>query len=1405
MTVRVCQIRASGLVPLLVCLGLSPVAGAQGSPSIVTLLSAPNPVVAGQSVTFTTGVIATASTPATGAVTISAHCPGSSTPTTLGSVDVTSGSLSVSTLPCLGENLIVASYSGDATYSPGISETLIETLLPSSTRTSVAVSSSIDPATTAQSPAFDAAVSFPPFCPFTINPAPGSPATTASVMGRSGTLAAKSALQPTRGSVSRKGRAALAQSANSPQGPKTYAIDFTGKNVILPDAGSFTYDPATGFSNFQVQWFGATFDFTAAANNATGCNASGPALGFALLSQSLSGCPSGRFAPYSWTGVERGEGSPFNFSFSYGSSPTAADVSLAATANCPSSSCGNTFGGGTWTIRDASTAPAPVVSCPAGNIGQVGTAFNSPAMSVTGGTAPYAYTVVGTLPAGLALDGSTGAITGTPTVAGTFSVETVDANLAVAISSPLPTGTVNFMDTNSGNVLGSASLVTSGSSINSKTGASLPPQSLAAGSLAVQATYLGDTTYGPSASSLLNEVVQSTTIATTTTLTATPDPTQGVPAGQATSLTAVVSSSAGTPTGIVSFYDGATLLAALNVDATGTATLITSGLAVGNHALTAAYGGASSFATSASASVNASVLTPAAPATTTTVSASADPALATDLLVLAAAVSSSAPGVPAGTVTFQDQSSAPPSLLGSAPVQNGLAVVPGVSLGAGLHSVVASYSSGDGSFAPSAGTLAEVVNSATALSTSIDVSSSANPSVYGQTVSFSAAVAGGTGSPTGTVTFSTGAMSATVSLNAENTAVFTTAALSGNVVMSATYSGDGTNTGSTAFLEQAFNLASTTTALAVDPNPSLAGWTVTFTATVTVAAPGVGTPSGTVSFVADNSQVLCSAATLASGGTATCSTSGLVLGSHAITATYVGDTNFVASSASILANVVQPAPQTITFGPLPNRTFGSGPFGLTATASSGLPVSFASTTTGVCTVAGATVTLIAGGTCAIQATQGGNSFYLPATPVIQSFQVMPASQTITFGTLANRTYSPNPFTVSATASSGLPVSFGSLTTAVCTVTGSSVTLVTVGACTIQASQAGNANYAAGTPVSRSFSVTQATQTITFGTLANRAYTPTAFNISATASSGLAVSFTSSTTAVCTVTGSSVKLVTVGTCTIQASQAGNANYSAATPVSRSFTVTQATQTITFGTLSNRAYSPTPFNISATASSGLPVSFASTTTAVCTVSGSAVTMVTVGTCTIQATQAGNTNYAAATPVSRSFTISKVSQTIAFGTLSNRAYSPTPFNVSATASSGLPVSFASTTTAVCTVSGSAVTMVTVGTCTIQASQAGNATYAAATPVSRSFTVSKASQSITFGALGNQSLSSSPTFTVSASATSGLTVSFSSRTTTTCNVSGVTVTLRAVGTCTIQATQTGNATYSAATPVNQSFQVTP
>ena len=175
------------------------------------------------------------------------------------------------------------------------------------------------------------------------------------------------------------------------------------------------------------------------------------------------------------------------------------------------------------------------------------------------------------------------------------------------------------------------------------------------------------------------------------------------------------------------------------------------------------------------------------------------------------------------------------------------------------------------------------------------------------------------------------------------------------------------------------------------------------------------------------------------------------------------------------------------------------------------------------------------------------------------------------------------------------------------------------------------------------------------------------------------------------------------------------------VSQSFAVTNAlqSQTITFGALSNQTLGAAPFTVSATATSGLPVSFASLTTAVCTVSGTTVTLVTTGTCTIRASQAGNATYAVAPNVDQSFSVTQTAQ---------HRFSPwasilgaAPFTISATASSGLSVSFASSTATVCTVSGSTVTLLSVGTCTIQASQAGNVNFAAAPNVTRSFSVTQ------------------------------------------------------------------------------------
>ena len=165
-----------------------------------------------------------------------------------------------------------------------------------------------------------------------------------------------------------------------------------------------------------------------------------------------------------------------------------------------------------------------------------------------------------------------------------------------------------------------------------------------------------------------------------------------------------------------------------------------------------------------------------------------------------------------------------------------------------------------------------------------------------------------------------------------------------------------------------------------------------------------------------------------------------------------------------------------------------------------------------------------------------------------------------------------------------------------------------------------------------------------------------------------------------------------------------------------------QTIAFAPLPDRTYGAVPFTVSATASSNLAVRFASRTPAICAVRATTVTVRALGTCTIRASQGGNATYAAATHVDRSFTVVKVAQTITFDSLSDRRLGTAPFGIGATASSGLPVSFVSLAAAVCTVTASTVTLVGVGTCTVRATQPGNATIAPAPDIDRSFLVASA-----------------------------------------------------------------------------------
>jgi hypothetical protein len=168
----------------------------------------------------------------------------------------------------------------------------------------------------------------------------------------------------------------------------------------------------------------------------------------------------------------------------------------------------------------------------------------------------------------------------------------------------------------------------------------------------------------------------------------------------------------------------------------------------------------------------------------------------------------------------------------------------------------------------------------------------------------------------------------------------------------------------------------------------------------------------------------------------------------------------------------------------------------------------------------------------------------------------------------------------------------------------------------------------------SFAANSIPQTINFPPVTDKIYTDSAFVINATSSSGLPVEFTI-VSGPGNIPGNTFLITGTGQVTIKATQIGNDVYDTAAPVTRTFMVNKAPQTITFPTIADRFYSTTPFNVSASSNSGLAVNY-SVVSGPATVNGNAITLTGVGTVTIRATQAGDTNFLAATPVDRSFCV-------------------------------------------------------------------------------------------------------------------------------------------------------------------------
>jgi Bacterial Ig-like domain (group 3)/Autotransporter beta-domain len=291
-------------------------------------------------------------------------------------------------------------------------------------------------------------------------------------------------------------------------------------------------------------------------------------------------------------------------------------------------------------------------------------------------------------------------------------------------------------------------------------------------------------------------------------------------------------------------------------------------------------------------------------ATTTTLMSSQNPSSIGQSVTFTATVTGNG-GTPTGTVTFSvDGGAGTPATL-----SGGQAVFMTSSLTIGTHNITATYG-GDTNFAGSttATPLMQMVNKRP---TTTAVTSSINPSTFGQSVTFTATITGSGGlTPVGTLTFSVDGVAGSPINLINGQASFSTAALAiGNHKIVATYGGDANFTGSSnaaSPLVQNVNTVPTTTTIISSANPSVPTQAVTFTATVTGSG---GTPTGTVTFSVDS---LAGSPVNLFNGQATFSTATLTSGTHKITATYNGDATFGGSTSPELLQNVQNRPTTTT-------------------------------------------------------------------------------------------------------------------------------------------------------------------------------------------------------------------------------------------------------------------------------------------------------------------------------------------------------------------------------------------------------------------------------------------------------------------------------------------------------------
>ncbi|HWE01986.1 MAG TPA: Ig-like domain-containing protein [Tepidisphaeraceae bacterium] len=606
-------------------------------------------------------------------------------------------------------------------------------------------------------------------------------------------------------------------------------------------------------------------------------------------------------------------------------------------------------------------------------------------------------------------------------------------------TNPAPTGQVTFTD--GGINLATMPLVNGVASYST--------MGLPNGTNNITATYGGDAANVASTSSVVPVLVG----LATSVVVSTPNQSAGLgaPVVLNASVTPAVAGSGFVPTGMVTFYDGATPLASAML-VNGVATITVTSLTTGSHTITAAYGGDMNFtANHPNQGVTVSIGSAMAVNANVGLTASAPAAGLGDPITFIATVSATGMGavVPTGAATFQNGG----VTIGTAMLDmNGMAMFSTAALPSGPNVITVLYS-GDSNYNPGmGGPLTETVGNVPGTTTTTTLAASAPSAAVGNSLTFTATVAPtvpGGPVPTGTVTFTNGTtVIGTTMVQPNGAATLSTTTLPPGVDMiTATYSGDISNVSSVsntvtemigATPGNSVNLTLSSTAVAIP-----VGGTVTITATVQPVVAGPA-PTGTVTFLL-NGTALGTATVQANVDTAFITTSTLPAGVNMITAVYSGDTHYnSAQSLPITINVGNnigtavttttvttskasvPLNTVVTFTATVTSTGGPPATGTINFFSDGISIGIVKLVNGTATL---TTSTLPNGLDVITATYSGDVNYASSTSVVVVETVGTVTPTVTFTTLVTS----NP-----------AVSIGDTATLTATVTAPSTSIIPTG-------------------------------------------------------------------------------------------------------------------------------------------------------------------------------------------------------------------------------------------------------------------------------------------------------------------------------------------------------------------------